>query len=206
MEQRKLSEGVESGSSVMMQGRVVSVHVGATGTLDKEADQALEMAIDGIVGDRHRGATRTAWATGAKQVGGTVRRNERQWSAIAHEDVEKISAAMSLAQPLTAGAIAVNLCIEGIPDFSRLPRGTTLSFESGVVLMVEEYNPPCGDMALHVSKNNVTTSGESPPPPAFSEAAKFCRGLVGVVEVPGFIRPGDQVTVEAEPLPKWLRT
>ena len=37
----------------MTQGRVVSVHVGATGTLDKDADQSLEMAIDGIVGDRH---------------------------------------------------------------------------------------------------------------------------------------------------------
>jgi len=104
----------------MTQGRVVSVHVGATGTLDKDADQSLEMAIDGIVGDRHRGATRKAWATGDKQVGGTVRRNERQWSAIAHEDVEQISQAMSLAQPLTAGAIAVNICIQGIPDFSQL--------------------------------------------------------------------------------------
>ena len=190
----------------MTQGRVDSVHVGATGTLDKDADQSLEMAIDGIVGDRHRGATRKAWATGDKQVGGTVRRNERQWSAIAHEDVEQISQAMSLAQPLTAGAIAVNICIQGIPDFSRLPRGTTLTFESGVVLIVEEYNPPCGDMALHVAENNVTTSGEPPTPQSFSEAAKFCRGLVGVVEVPGSIRAGDQVTVESELLPKWLRS
>ena len=73
----------------MTQGRVVSVHVGATGTLDKDADQSLEMAIDGIVGDRHRGATRKAWATGDKQVGGTVRRNERQWSAIATKTLSK---------------------------------------------------------------------------------------------------------------------
>ncbi len=190
----------------MTQGRVVSVHVGATGTLDKDADQVIEMALDGIVGDRHRGATRKAWATNDKQVGGTLRRNERQWSAIAHEDVENISAAMDLAEPLTAGAIAVNICIQGIPDFSRLPRGTILKFESGVVLIVEEYNPPCGDMALHVSDNNVTTLGASPTPQSFSEAAKFCRGLVGVVEVPGFIRAGDRVTVEPELLPKWLRT
>jgi hypothetical protein len=43
------------------------------------------------------------------------------------------------------------------------------------------------------------------PPTAFSGAAKFQRGVVGVVEVAGTIRSGDAVFVEAEQLPKWLR-
>ncbi len=189
----------------MTKGSVVSVHVGSSGTLDKAANPAIEVALDGIVGDRHRGTTRAAWASNDKQVGGTVRRNERQWSAIAHEDLESITEAMDLAQPLTATSVAVNLCIAGIPDFSRLPRGTTLVFSSGVVLMVEEYNPPCGDQSLHVAERCVTTSGEAPQPGSFSNAAKFCRGLVGVVEVPGMITVGDTVTVESEVLPKWLR-
>ena len=39
----------------------------------------------------------------------------------------------------------------------------------------------------------------------FIEASKFCRGLVGVVEVPGIVSVGDSVTVAPEVLPKWLR-
>lgn len=189
----------------MAQGSVISVHVGNSGTLDKAANQSIEMAIDGIVGDRHRGSTREAWASGDKQPGGTVRRNERQWSAIAQEDLLQIAETMNLSEPLTATTVAVNLCIAGIDDFSRLPRGTTLAFSSGVVLMVEEYNPPCGDQSLHVAEQCLTKSGEAPSPAAFSDAAKFCRGLVGVVEVPGVISVGDTVTVTPEVLPKWLR-
>jgi len=190
----------------MLQGSVVSVHVGCSGTLDKVSTDAIEVAFDGIVGDRHRGPTRRAWANSDKQVGGTERRNERQWSAIAFEDLQHISETMGLSEPLTATSMAVNLCIRGVPDFSRLPRGTTLTFASGVVLMVEEYNPPCGDQAAHIAQHFVTASGEAPQPSALSNAAKFCRGLVGVVEVPGIITAGDSVTVQSEVLPKWLRT
>ena len=71
--------------------------------------------------------------------------------------------------------------------------------------MVEEYNPPCGDQSLHVAEQCLTKTGEAPSPSAFSDAAKFCRGLVGVVEVPGVISVGDTVTVTPEVLPKWLR-
>ena len=124
-----------------LEGNVVSVFVGAGGTLGKCSESRLEFAFDGIVGDRHRGLTRKAWELTDKQPGGTERRNERQWSAVAQEDLDQVSEALSLNAPLSAGDVAVNLSISGVADFSRLPRGTTLVFEGGVVLMVEEYNP-----------------------------------------------------------------
>ena len=102
-----------------MNGTVTSLFLGATGTLSKEAQSSLEFAFDGIVGDRHRGLTRKAWEQTDKQPGGTERRNERQWSAVAQEDLDQASQVLSLAKPLSAGDVAVNLSISGIPDFSR---------------------------------------------------------------------------------------
>ena len=187
-------------------GWVVSAFLGAPGTLRKEDQESIDFAIDGIVGDRHRGPTRRCWEQTDKQPGGTERRNERQWSAVAQEDLDLVSERLSLAAPLTAGDVAVNLSIAGVPDFSRLPRGTVLQFEGGVVLMVEEYNPPCSRMSRFVAETYQAQGGDALGDSAFIEASKFCRGVVGVVEVPGTVAVGEAVSVEPEVLPKWLRT
>jgi MOSC domain len=185
-------------------GTVTSVATGRKDHFEKDACQSIALELDGIVGDRHRGYTREAWP-GDKQPEGTVRRNERQWSATSIEELAAISEAMGLAKPLQAGDVAVNLCFEGIADLSRLPRGTVLKFSSGAVLMVEEYNPPCSDMGARLAQVVKTRSGEPLADTAFSQAAKFCRGLVGTVEVAGNIAVGDDIIVEPEHLPKWLR-
>jgi MOSC domain-containing protein YiiM len=186
-------------------GKVVSVHVGAVDTLSKELRSSIEVALDGIVGDRHRGLSRQCW-DGDKQAEGVVRRNERQWSAVSMEEVGAIQEAMSLAEPLLASSLGANLCLQGIPDLSRLARGTLLKFSSGVVLMVEEYNPPCSDMGEKLAQLHTSNSGEPIASTAFSQAAKFLRGVVGVVDVAGVISAGDEFTVELERLPKWLRS
>ena len=188
-----------------MQGRVASAFLGAPGTLRKDNQTSLEFAFDGIVGDRHRGLTRNAWALTDKQPEGTERRNERQWSAVAQEDLDVVSEKLNLVAPLAAGDVAVNLSIEGVPDFSRLSRGTTLTFAGGVVLMVEEYNPPCSRMSHFVAEQYPTRNGDPLADTDFIEASKFCRGLVGVVEVPGMVSVGESVTVAPEVVPKWLR-
>ena len=188
-----------------LSGNVVSVFVGVGGTLSKCGEPRLEFAFDGVVGDRHRGVTRKTWELTDKQPGGTERRNERQWSAVAQEDLDQVSKELGLNTPLSAGDVAVNLSISGVADFSRLRRGTTLVFEGGVVLMVEEYNPPCARMSKHLSETLTTVSGNPLAADAFIAASKFSRGLVGVVEVAGFVSPGERVTVHLERLPKWLR-
>ncbi len=185
-------------------GSVVSVYVGAAGTLEKSAHDSIALELDGVVGDRHRGLSRSTWE-GDKQIEGTWRRNERMWSAISVEELAVIEQAMNLAEPLEASSIGVNLCLQGIPNLSQLARGTILKFPSGVELMIEEYNPPCIDMGQKLAGMHTQKSGEPIADSAFSKAGKFSRGVVGIVEVAGKISVGDVVRVEPEVLPKWLR-
>lgn len=185
-------------------GEVVSVNVGRVeDELAKRPCDAVQAELDGLVGDRHRSFERENWK-GDKQAEGIIRRNERQWSATSAEEMADIETKMDLKEPLTTGNLSVNLCFKGIPELSLLPKGTILKFPSGAELMVEEYNPPCIDMGKKLASIYTTHSGEHLADDAFSQAAKFSRGLVGVVEVAGKICVGDQVTVLPYKLPLWI--
>lgn len=186
-----------------LSGRIVSVHAGSNDDLSKESRAAIRVALDGIEGDRHRSYTRKAWA-GDKQPEGTLRRNERQWSAVSDEELADIQAAMDLEAPPSAEMLGANLCISGISQLSRLPKGTLLKFPSGAELIVEEYNPPCHDMGKVLAQKCRATSGKSLPSTAFSKAAKLLRGIVGVVEAPGEIAAGDEVEILVYEHPSWL--
>lgn len=186
-----------------IEATVVSVHAGSNADLSKEQHPSITVELDGIVGDRHRSYTRKAWE-GDKQPEGTVRRNERQWSAVSVEELLDIESQMDLAEPLTATSLGANLLLSGIPQLSTLPKGTLLKFPSGVELMVEEYNPPCRDMGEKLARLHTTRSGRPLVFSEFSKAAKLTRGIVGVVEAAGSINSGDEVTVEIYETPAWL--
>lgn len=186
-----------------LKGRVVSVHAGSTDDLSKEEHPTIQVELDGVAGDRHRSFERTAWS-GDKQPSGTRRRNERQWSAVSAEELAEIAAAMDLREPVSAARVGANLCLAGVTQLSRLPKGTLLKFPSGAELVVEEYNPPCRDLGALVMREHRTRSGKALSSTAFSKAAKLTRGVVGVVEVPGAISAGDEVTVEIYESPAWL--
>ena len=183
--------------------QVVSVHVGAQDELGKEEHPGVQLELDGIVGDRHQSHERSCWA-GDKQPEGTIRRNERQWSAVSTEELAEIQAAMDLSESLTAASLGANLCITGVAQLSRLPKGTVLKFPSGAELIVEEFNPPCHGMGKKLASVYTTNSGEPLSSTAFSKAAKLIRGIVGSVEVAGTISAGDEVTVELYETPAWL--
>jgi hypothetical protein len=182
---------------------VISVHVGTDGHLAKEEQPSISVELDGIVGDRHRGYTRSCWA-GDKQAKGTVRRNERQWSAASLQELANIQEAMDLAEPLMAGTTGANICFDGISELSRLPKGTLLKFPSGAELIVEEYNPPCIDAGTQLADKLATRSGERLDSTSFSKAGKLLRGLVGSVEVAGTINAGDVVEVTLYEHASWL--
>ena len=186
-----------------LSARVVSVHAGTNDDMSKEEHASIEVALDGIVGDAHRSYVRKTWA-GDKQPEGTLRRNERQWSAVSVEELAAIQEAMGLTAAPTATELGANLCLSGIRDLSRLPKGTVLRFPSGAELIVEEYNPPCHDMGKKLAGSHTTQSGKPLSSTAFSKAAKLTRGIVGVVEVPGLISAGDEVQVELYETPSWL--
>ncbi len=183
--------------------QVVSVHVGAEGELHKDEHASIQVELDGIVGDRHQSFERSAFK-GDKQPEGTIRRNERQWSAVSVEELAEIQAAMELSEPPTATCLGANLCISGVAELSRLPKGTVLKFPSGAELIVEEFNPPCHYMGKKVASLYSTNSSEPLASTVFSKAAKLTRGVVGAVEVAGSINAGDEVTVEIYETPSWL--
>lgn len=182
---------------------VVSVHAGSNDNLSKDQHASVQVELDGFVGDRHRSFERTTWQ-GDKQRQGTIRRNERQWSAVSVEELAEIGEAMDLIEPLTASSLGANLCLSGLNELSRLPRGTVLKFPSGAELIVEEFNPPCHDMGKQLASVLSTRSGKPLSSTAFSKAAKLTRGVVGVVEVAGKISAGDEVTIELYEAPRWL--
>jgi len=182
---------------------VVSVHAGGSDQLSKDEQSSIIVELDGVVGDRHRSYSRETWA-GDKQPKGTVRRNERQWSAVSVEELAEIQEAMDLTEPLTATTLGANLCFEGIAELSRLPKGTIMRFPSGAELMVAEYNPPCLDMGTKLAETMQTRSGTPLENTKFSKASKLLRGIVGVVEVAGIINPGDEVEVILYEHPSWL--
>ena len=182
---------------------VVSVHAGSNDDLSKEEHATIQVGLDGVVGDRHQSYERSAWK-GDKQPQGTIRRNERQWSAVSVEELAEIQDAMNLTEPLTAACLGTNLCLTGLRELSRLPKGTLLKFPSGAELLVEEFNPPCHDMGKKLASTYTTCSGDALSSTAFSKAAKHNRGVVGVVEVAGTISAGDEVSVEIYATPSWL--
>ncbi len=185
-------------------GKVVEVNTGTVEeVLSKHSCNSIQAELDGFVGDRHRSLSRAAWK-GDKQPEGTIRRNERQWSAMSIEEIFDMAEKMDLKEALTASTLSVNLCFEGIAQLSLLPKGTILKFSSGAELMVEEYNPPCSEMSKKIADTFSTHSGNPLTKGAFSKAAKYTRGLVGVVEVVGKISVGDEVEVKVYQPPVWM--
>lgn len=181
----------------------MSVNLGSQGDLGKEPCSFLQAELDGFIGDRHKSYSRQTWA-GDKQPEGTKRRNERQWSAVSVEELAEIQWKMDLKEPLTGASLGANICLSGVPHLSRLPKGTILKFPTGAELEVSECNTSCLEMGQKVSKTYTTNSGEQIRASAFLKASKYCRGLVGVIEVAGIIKPGDEVTIIPYEPPKWI--
>ncbi len=186
-----------------MQARVEALYVSSNDDAGDAGPRSIDVNLEGIAGSSHQTYERETWA-GDKQPKGTRRRNERQWSAISMEELAQISRDLDLVEPLTAASVSCNLCLSGVEQFSRLPKGTVLKFPSGAELIVEEYNPPCRDMGEWIAEHYTTQSGAPLMGTAFSKAAKLTRGLVGVVEVPGKISVGDTVEITVYETPSWL--
>ena len=183
-------------------GTLMSVHIGKENDLAKVAQSTVQVELDGFVGDRHRGFSRIAYE-GDTEPEGTVRRNNRQWTGVSVEELVMIQKRMELNEPLSAETLGANVCVTGVPDFSRLAKGTRLIFPSGATLIVEDYNPPCADMAEKIATLHTTNSGEPIWRLAFCKHAKRIRGLVGSIDVPGVISSGDEVVIQIYKPPRW---
>ena len=177
-----------------LKGKIVSVHMGNNEDLSKQPQTSLAAEIGGFAGDKHQGPERKTWE-GEWDPPDTIRRNERQWSGVSVEELAHITERLELSEPLSPTTLGANLCIEGIPEFSLLPKGTRLVFPSGAVLSVEEYNPPCSDMGAQIAAKYSTRSNQPLTDKTWLRPASGRRGVVGVIDVPGEIRAGDEVEV-----------
>jgi hypothetical protein len=174
--------------------KIVSLQMGENDDLSKQNRDSLFAEIGGFAGDSHQGDSREAY-DGDWEPEGTIRRNERQWSAVSVEELAHITERLGLTEPLRPSTVGANLCVEGIPEFSLLPKGTKLVFPSGAVLLIEEYNPPCSDMGKQVLAKYSSSTGALENNQSWLRPASGRRGVVGVIDVPGEIRTGDEVEV-----------
>ena len=187
-------------------GKIDSLFLGVIEEeLIKRSVKQLEFRLDGVIGDRHAGVERVTWEGDDKQVANTLRRNERQWSAVSSEELDEISEKMNLRVPLNAGDIGANFCVSGANNFSKLPKGTIFKFDSGVELIVEEYNPPCLGMSKNLAQKILDKNGNVLDETLFLQVAKYLRGLVGVVEVPGIIHKNDEFLIVPYTSPRWAK-
>ncbi|MEM9289678.1 MAG: MOSC domain-containing protein [Pseudomonadota bacterium] len=189
---------------ITYQGRIEALCLGPEDILGKQPRQSLYFALDGIADDRHAGFERDTWDEGDKQPAGIRRRNERLWSAVSTEELAQMTEDMGLASPLTASALGANIEISGVPEFSRLTKGSILALPSGAELIVEEYNPPCRHMGESIAEAFKAQNGTTPTAAGFLKAAQLTRGIVGVVDVAGEIQVGDAVKVTLYQPPKIL--
>lgn len=151
----------------------------------------VKVSFEGFVGDRHAGLTREADVRVPWFPRGTVIRNTRQVSLVSSEELALVAQTLELPHVLAAW-LGANLELAGIPSLTQLPPGTRLFFPEDATLVVEGENAPCtgpGKVmeAHHPDRAKLASR--------FVKAAWKKRGLVGWVERPGVIRPGDSVKV-----------
>lgn len=172
-----------------MSAVVVATHVWPLLEEEPLPVASLELDWGGPVGDRHHGETMSSDTRQSKVYPrGTTIRNHRQLSLVDTAELANIAAALGI-ERIDPGVIADNICTEGVPELTALPRMTRMVFPSGAAIMLGGPNAPCTVAGGMVSR----AYGSAPE--AFPKAAINRRGVTGWVERPGVVRPGDQISV-----------
>ncbi len=149
----------------------------------------LTLDFGGVAGATHHGHTRASCVR-VKNLyeRGTQIHNVRQLTIVSQEELETLAARLGLAavEPHWLGA---NLCVSGIPYFTKLPAGTRLQFEGGVCLTTDTENLPC---KLSQASLERATGVELPE---FVSHAMGIRGVTAYVERPGTIELNEHCKV-----------
>jgi hypothetical protein len=151
--------------------------------------EPLVLTYDGIPDDRHFGPTRRSGGRERWYPRGTEMRNERQLSLVAADELAEAAARLGVpdVRPEWIGA---NIVISGLPRFSMLPAGTRLAFAGGATIAIDGQNAPCRSAGASIAAHY----RDKPEIEfAFAKVARRLRGLVGWVERPGQIAPGEAV-------------
>ncbi|WP_269583105.1 MOSC domain-containing protein [Roseibium sp. Sym1] len=172
-------------------GRVEGVfQTAAPDDFQTTATGTLELGFEGIAGDRHAGFTRRSGGREPWYPRGTEMCNERQLSLLSVEELGLVAKRMDIPE-LKPEWIGGNISVAGIPRFSLLPARTRLVFEGGAVIRVDGDNMPCRFAGAAIAEHNPGREGLDL---LFPQKARRLRGLVGYVEKPGTVAPGETVT------------
>lgn len=171
-------------------GRVSGLYSALGDGFVTEAVDQLKLTFEGIPGDRHAGVVRESNSREPWYERGTEMRNEQQVSILSEEELAAVAADLGIEQLLPEW-IGGNIVLSGIPYLSQLPPRTLLMFEGGVTIRVDGDRGPC-----RISGRSLVDQyeGRDDLEFAFPKVAKYRRGLVGWVEVPGIIDPDEAVT------------
>ena len=162
-----------------------------------EPRDQLVFSSEGIQGDRHFGYETTSGGrfTTLYEKGTRVR-NNRQWSAISPQEIDKIAKNLEVEGRLTPELLGINLLLEGVDKLSELPPMAYLVFSphnnfqprraEDVTLVVYGQALPC----IPAGRALVEPLGDATLKSRFPKAALGIRGTTGWVEHGGIIRPG----------------
>jgi hypothetical protein len=182
--------------------RLAGLYAALKGDFQTEPVEELMLGFDGIERDFHAGQTRRSGSREPWYPRGTEIRNERQLSIVAADELAAVAERMGLTE-LKPEWIGANLVIEGLPKLSMLPAGTLLFFKGGATLKIDGQNKPCRFAGRSIAENAGMADVEAGAL-AFPQSAKRLRGLVGWVEKPGRVVPGEEISVRVPE--QWIYT
>lgn len=174
-------------------GTVAGIYFAGGDDFETAPCEQLELGLKGIKGDFHAGFSRKSGSREPWYTRGTKMRNERQLSIVAPDELATVAGRMGISE-IRPEWIGANLVIDGVPRLSMIPSGTLIFFAGGVTIKVDSQNGPCRIAGAMVAKR-AGMADEEAGALAFPKAAKRLRGLVGWVEKPGVIKPGEAVSV-----------
>lgn len=158
-----------------------------------ERADRLRLGFDGIERDVHAGYTRRSSGREPWYPRGTEMRNERQLSIVAADELAIVAQRMGIAAIMPEW-IGANLVLDGVARLSMLPSGTLLFFENGATVKVDAQNGPCRLAGKSIAER-AGMADVAAGALLFPKAARRLRGLVGWVEKPGTVTPGEAVSV-----------
>lgn len=169
------------------------LHSKSQGDIESTRIDSVPVTFAGLDGDSHSGLTRESCVRVKQQYPpGTPIRNTRQLSIVSVEELEIIASEMQVStlEPEWLGA---NLCVEGIPDLTKLPPSTRMIFSNGLSLVVDMENAPCKYPAERIDLH-FPGKGRK-----FVKCATGRRGVTAWVECEGKLSRGDEFLLHLPP-------
>ena len=174
------------------------VHTNENNNITTVARDSVNVSFSGIDGDSHTGLTRESCVRVKRQYTvGTTIRNTRQISIVSAEELQVIAQNMKIPSIMPEW-LGANLCLTGVPEFTKIPPATRLLFSSGACLVVDVENEPCKYPAEIIEQQHPGTGK------LFVKSAVGIRGVTAWVEREGKIERGDTVEVHVPPHRDWV--